>query len=1174
MEVTNKFDSPGKKLRTRLVETCPTGADFVAFCVDYFPQVARRFSPGMQRTDQENLLFQIVELLEIEQALETFGPSPPPTPDPLFDRIVTACRHKERPRRSLKIDLLQGDAQLRLIRVSFEEGGHNVCYGLSFTRGPVSVSLLAQLRELLHCHALDGQLCTWPRLVYEAATEAQALTDVVRKAAATGPLPILIDSVEEYEALIDFRETLNNQSSRLADDQRYPPMLYVPQRLEVANGPGLSFSKHSGVALDSVLDWLQRPGGRFVLVLGEFGTGKTFLLYEIARQLGRRGSPVVPLLIELRRLEKKHDLNSLLSDYMQRERCYPIDPERLRHMCRLGKIVLLFDGFDELALRTDYREAAQYLETLLSAVDGESKVLITSRTQHFLTDQQIATALGQRLAQVPTLAARLLGFSRDQIQRFLANQFGEAEVAARFELIDQVKDLLGLSENPRMLSLIAQIEPERLRRLGQVGAAQLYEAIVEQWIEREIERKTAGSYDAMMNREQLMQALEWLARRLWESPTSPAKLEGLEQATQQVLRGVDLQLGVAAHQLGSSSLLCRDEDGCFTFFHFSLLEWFIARDLVKEIEGQRYALWHSRLISPLMAEFLCGFLGDTAARDWVAQILDQFAESDATDPGTMVKSTQLLAKQLKMPYAQLLQLTEQDLTASKLAQLNLSRAVLRGFDLRGMTLVGKDLRGADLSLAKLADANLSQANLRKAILHKADFSRANLIGADLRNAKLTEANFYRAQLLDAWVDVEELKKADTFGAALSEPLRITQLPARLEGPHTTALAWHPQGDLIAAPTDGNGIAVYDSLTGECIRILLGHTDAVLSAAFSPDGKTLATGSCDFTIKLWSIGTATCVKTLRAHRHWVRSVTFSPNGQTLASASDDGSIGLWNTRDLRLRHHPLRHQGGVRSVTFAPDSQTLVSACDDGTVRRWNVEDARVVQEFATHQGQVLSVAFSPKGGVVVLGAQDGGVGLWEAETSHWMRILGQHDSWVFTVAFAPDGRSLATGGLDGKIRLWSVPEGQLLHVLSPDSGRVQGVVFAPDGRTLASISREGTVVLWSTARGERLRILEHELAPRLGPQWLTSGLCRFPLENATVHDIFVEEKTKAAAQRFLVGLALISVFVMLVLLAAPELWHFGLSILMLLIGYTVTRKQIIAYFIGLPNKQKIRQQKT
>ena len=34
--------------------------------------------------------------------------------------------------------------------------------------------------------------------------------------------------------------------------------------------------------------------------------------------------------------------------------------------------------------------------------------------------------------------------------------------------------------------------------------------------------------------------------------------------------------------------------------------------------------------------------------------------------------------------------------------------------------------------------------------------------------------------------------------------------------------------------------------------LKGHSDYILSVAFSPDGKTLASGSNDKTIKIWNV----------------------------------------------------------------------------------------------------------------------------------------------------------------------------------------------------------------------------------------------------------------------------------------------------------------------------------
>ena len=44
-------------------------------------------------------------------------------------------------------------------------------------------------------------------------------------------------------------------------------------------------------------------------------------------------------------------------------------------------------------------------------------------------------------------------------------------------------------------------------------------------------------------------------------------------------------------------------------------------------------------------------------------------------------------------------------------------------------------------------------------------------------------------------------------------------------------------------------------------VLQGHTEAVMSVAFSPDGKSLVSGSNDKTVKVWKLSDGTCTSTL-------------------------------------------------------------------------------------------------------------------------------------------------------------------------------------------------------------------------------------------------------------------------------------------------------------------------
>ncbi|GAA5951878.1 hypothetical protein JCM3765_003144 [Sporobolomyces pararoseus] len=59
------------------------------------------------------------------------------------------------------------------------------------------------------------------------------------------------------------------------------------------------------------------------------------------------------------------------------------------------------------------------------------------------------------------------------------------------------------------------------------------------------------------------------------------------------------------------------------------------------------------------------------------------------------------------------------------------------------------------------------------------------------------------------------------------------------------------------------------------------------------GMFAATGSRDKTIKIWDCLSGQCLKTLVGHDNWVRGLIFHPSGKFLISCSDDKSIRTWD-----------------------------------------------------------------------------------------------------------------------------------------------------------------------------------------------------------------------------------------------------------------------------------------
>ncbi len=76
--------------------------------------------------------------------------------------------------------------------------------------------------------------------------------------------------------------------------------------------------------------------------------------------------------------------------------------------------------------------------------------------------------------------------------------------------------------------------------------------------------------------------------------------------------------------------------------------------------------------------------------------------------------------------------------------------------------------------------------------------------------------------------------------------------------------------------------------------LEGHSEAILSVAFSPDGKHLASGSGDTTVRIWDLMTETPLHTCSGHKNWVLFVSFSPDCKKIASGGMDHAIYIWDT----------------------------------------------------------------------------------------------------------------------------------------------------------------------------------------------------------------------------------------------------------------------------------------
>ncbi|MER5355296.1 TIR domain-containing protein [Kitasatospora sp. NPDC002551] len=955
--------------------------------------------------------------------------------------------------------------------VTWAEGGLVRQQRVAASVGTPTEEEVERFAEAVHADGatLDAEL------VHDGPPPSRELRDRARRRG------VRLRSFLEFQGLIDLRGHVAAQTERLATDSQYHPNLYLPQRYRDTERPGAE--ERDGL-VDELLRLLDSDHGRFVLLLGDFGRGKTFALRELARRLPAELPHLSPLFIELSALDKAHSLDGLVAAHLTEHGIDTLDLRAFRYMLRQGRVVLLFDGFDELVNRVSYERAADHLQVLLDAAVDNAKIVVTSRTQHFSSHEQVLTALGERVGLLPQ--RRLIAvqdFTPHQIRGYLGNRYGDQEAAdRRMRLLEAIPDLLALCRNPRLLSFVADLDHDRLRAVAGAGralsAAGLYQEVFTSWLRFEEQRGHGGPGAAPgLHLDQLWQAVTLLALRLWESGRSSIPLDEIVDIAG-VLSGLTenrMPTPQVAHAVGSGSLLVRSDEGMFHFIHSSVAEWLVARAAAEALRQGDSTLLARGPLSRLAVEFLCDLADHQLCQRWARSVLDA---SEATSDAARLNAVKVLDR-LRVPAHT--DLRGATLAGEDLSHRDLSGVDLFGADLRGARLLGANLAGADLRGARLADARLDSADLSGADLRFADLHGARLIRTDLRGARLRGSRWQRAALISAVTDEEVLAAPELRAAAIAPglPVEAGFSPSEVGVPYgfdvrSTRLpepvAFSRDGHLLAVGSEDGSVLVCDAVTGVALRTLKDHIGRVYVVKFA--GDVLATGSADGTVRLWDPVSGECRHRLDVHPGGVWPVSLAPDGTLVATGDLNGVVTLWDTATGEPLHRLPGHAAPVYTAVFNPDGTVLVTGDQGGGARLWSTVNGRRLAVLPGHRGTVYRSAFSPDGTLVATadGGPDDGTGgtvrIWEVAGRRLRHSMPGHAGRIYTLAFHPDGDLLASGDTEGQIRFWNPLDGTVAGRAEDSTGKIYQVTFDEAGTRFAASDSDGGVRVWRVGAPE------------------------------------------------------------------------------------------------------------
>jgi tetratricopeptide (TPR) repeat protein len=294
-----------------------------------------------------------------------------------------------------------------------------------------------------------------------------------------------------------------------------------------------------------------------------------------------------------------------------------------------------------------------------------------------------------------------------------------------------------------------------------------------------------------------------------------------------------------------------------------------------------------------------------------------------------------------------------------------------------------------------------------------------------------------------------------------------------------SIAFSADGRRLVSGSEDKTIRLWDARSGKKLGRLAGHTGGVASVAFAPDGNHVLSGSVDHSVRLWNVETGEEVRRFGhggrffggtgGHTDAVVSVAFSPDGTRAVSASWDKTVRVWDVESGKELRVLEGHMWLIHSVVFMPDGKHALYGSEDQTVRLWNIETGEEMRRFAGHGSWVLSVAVSTDGRLVLSGGSDGTIRLWSVARGKELRRFGGQMGLVQSVAFTPGGTHALSGeytlpGENTLMRVWEVESGLEMARFTGHTKLIWSVACASDGTIAATASADQTIRIWTLPR--------------------------------------------------------------------------------------------------------------
>ncbi|MDQ0723533.1 putative NACHT family NTPase [Paenibacillus sp. W4I10] len=607
---------------------------------------------------------------------------------------------------------------------------------------------------------------------------------------------------------------------------------------------GVSVYDEANGGIDGYIDkWLDDPDKKHISVLGEFGTGKSWFSLHYAwvalkryqdAKLRGTSRPRIPLIIPLRDYAKAVSVESLFSEFFFRK--HKIDLPNygaFEQLNRMGKLLLIFDGFDEMAAKIDRQSMVNNFWELAKVVKPGAKAILTCRKEHFPEAKEGRSLLNaELLASTSALTGEppqfevleLLKLNENQIREILSKQTSKKTV----DHVMENEKLLELVDRPIMIEFIVDALPD-IDSGKPIDLSRIYLYAVQRKMDRDItEMRTFTS---------MADKMYFLCEVAWEMLSNDQMSLNYREFPSRINRffGNIVQnqknLDHWHYDMMGQTILIRNSEGDYTPAHRSLLEFFVAykfaselgllaEDFVQPIRNQSYIDKRGQAIKYTWSNYFNRTIDEGGGLDNISP-LDNFVLEDY-DNLISTFGHQPLSKAL---IDLMINMIDRD-KASNLIQVIMNTKFKSTDEVRSVGgnattilnqldinyLLNTDLSHTNLSNANLVNSNFVGFNFDNAILENVNFRNANLKGCSLKNANLSGARLEHTSMRDSILTGATMRNIFILGDGWITATKISESGREIVFYYPGLSQTHvPEFDIVLEEGDIGIVSVVDNV---------------------------------------------------------------------------------------------------------------------------------------------------------------------------------------------------------------------------------------------------------------------------------------------------------------------------------------------------------------------------